>query len=131
MTHKHTVQTTMFSFSKYSEKMVFPKNRTGIWSFLYHPEKMMFLFPGDMILFFRRKMKDDFSQKIHGNMTFFSNVLKRWSFQKNHTGIWSFLYHQERWNFFFSKIWYFFYGGKWKMVFLKKCKEIWCFLYIR
>ena len=31
----------------------------------------------------RRKMKDDLSQKkIHGNMIFSSNVLKRWSFQK-------------------------------------------------
>ena len=34
------------------------------------------------ILPLRPKMKDDLSQKIHGNMIFPSNVLKRWSFQK-------------------------------------------------
>ena len=38
----------------------------------------------------------------------FSNVPKRWSSQKNCAGIWSFLYHEERWHFFFPKIWYFF-----------------------
>ena len=50
----------------------------------------------------------------------FPNVLKRWSFQKKWTGIWSFLYHQERWYFFSPKIWYYSLGRKWKMVFLKK-----------
>ena len=30
----------------------------------------------------RRKMKDDISQKIQGNMIFTSNVQKRWYFQK-------------------------------------------------
>ena len=39
------------------------------------------LFPENMILPVRRKMKDDLSQKIHGNI-FSSNVLKGWSFQK-------------------------------------------------
>ena len=41
-----------------------------------------------MILFFRRKVKKDFSQKkkIHGNMIFSSNVRKRWPFQKNCAG---------------------------------------------
>ena len=42
----------------------------------------MLLFPENMILHLRRKMKDDLSQKIHGNMIFSSNVLKRWSFQE-------------------------------------------------
>ena len=35
----------------------------------------------------------------------FANVLKSCSFQKNCTGIWSFLYHQKRWFFLFPKIW--------------------------
>ena len=35
----------------------------------------------------------------------------RWSFQKSSTGIWSFRYHEERWHFFFPKIWYFFNDG--------------------
>ena len=54
----------------------------------------------------------------------FLNVLKRWSFQKNRTGIWSFLYHQEKWYFFSPKISYYCLGGKWKMIFLKK-KNTW------
>ena len=51
--------------------------------FLVLSGKMAFLFPENMILFFRQKMKTNLSQKkIHRNMIFSSNVLKRWSFQK-------------------------------------------------
>ena len=42
----------------------------------------MFPFPENMTFFFRQKMKDVLSQKIHGNMMFSSNALKRRSFQK-------------------------------------------------
>ena len=55
----------------------------------------------------------------------FPNILKRWSFQKNCTGIWSFLYYQEGWYFFFPKIWPLWLGRKGKMIFLKKYLEIW------
>ena len=58
----------------------------------------------------------------------FPNVLKRWSFQKNCAGIWSFLYYRERWYFFFPKIWSYTLDGKRKMIFLKKYTEIWYFL---
>ena len=58
----------------------------------------------------------------------FRNVLKRWSFQKNCAGIWSFLYYQERWYFFFPKIWSYTLDGQWMMIFLKKYTEIWYFL---
>ena len=50
----------------------------------------------------------------------FPDVLKRWYFQKNCAGIWSFLYYRERWYFFFPKIWSYTLDGKWKMIFLKK-----------
>ena len=56
------------------------------------------------------------------------DVLKRWFFQKNCAGIWSFLYYWERWYFFFPKIWSYTLDGKWKMIFLKKYTEIWYFL---
>ena len=36
-----------------------------------------------MILFFRQKGKMTFPKKLHGNMMFSSNFLKRRSFQKN------------------------------------------------
>ena len=72
------------------------------------------------------------SKSLHEKPYFLSpNVLKRWSFQKNRTGIWSFLYYQERWYFFFPKIWSYSSDTKGKMIFLKKKKkylEIWYFL---
>ena len=58
----------------------------------------------------------------------FPDVLKRWSFQKNSAGIWSFLYYREIWYFFCPKIWSYTLDGKWKMIFLKKYTEIWYFL---
>ena len=66
---------------------------------------------------------------LHGKPYFlFPDVLKRWTFQKNCAGIWSFLYYRERWYFFFPKIWSYTLDGKWKMIFLKKYTEIWYFL---
>ena len=50
----------------------------------------------------------------------FPNVLKRWSFQKNCTGKWFFLYHQERWYFFFRKTWSPSLDRNWKIIFLEK-----------
>ena len=51
-------------FFKCSEKMVFPKKLHWNMIFLVVLSgKMIFLFPENMILFFRRKMKDDLSQK--------------------------------------------------------------------
>ena len=57
--------------------------------FLVLSGKMIFLFPENIILPPRRKIKHDLSQKKkkkkkkkHGNMIFSSNVLKRYSFRK-------------------------------------------------
>ena len=50
--------------------------------FLVLSGKMIFLFSENMILHIRRKMKDDLSLKIHGNMIFSLGLLKRWSFRK-------------------------------------------------
>ena len=54
---------------------------------------------------------------------FSRSVLKRWYFRKTCTGIWSFLHYQERWFFFFFKIWCYCLDRKWKMIFLKKRKK--------
>ena len=59
---------------------------------------------------------------------FFPDVPKRWLFQKNCAGIWSFLHYRERWYFFFPKTRSYTLDGKWKMIFLKKYTEIWHFL---
>ena len=49
--------------------------------FLVLSGKMIFLFPENMILLPENEWWS-FSKKIHRNMIFSSNVLKRWSFQK-------------------------------------------------
>ena len=77
-----TARKIIFSFSRRPEKVVFPKKSNWNIIFLVLSGNIIFLFPENMILHLRRKMKDDLSQKIHGNMIFSSNVLKRWSFQE-------------------------------------------------
>ena len=59
----------------------------------------------------------------HGKPYFlFPNVLKRWSFQNNRSGIWPLLYYQQKWYFFLLKISSYSLDKKWKMIFLKKNK---------
>ena len=64
-----TARKTIFSFSKCSEKMVFPKKSNWNMIFLVLSGKMIFLFPED-----RQKRKDDLSQKNTWNM-FSSNMM--------------------------------------------------------
>ena len=54
-------------FFRCSEKMVFPKKLH--WSMIFPISwgNKAFLFPENMVFFYRRKMKDDIFQKIHGN----------------------------------------------------------------
>ena len=54
---------TVFFFIKCSEKMVFPKKLHWNMIFFVLSGKMIILFPKNMILFFRRKLKDDLFQK--------------------------------------------------------------------
>ena len=73
---------TKFYFFKRPEKMVFPKKSWWNLIFLVLSGKMIFLFSENIILPLDGKWKMIFLKKIHGNMIFSSNVLKRWSFQK-------------------------------------------------
>ena len=107
---KVTARKTTFSFSRRPEKMVFPKTLCWNMMFLVLSVKMIFLFPENMILPLRRQMKDDPSQKIHGNMTFSSNVLERWYFQKGLCWDIIFLVLSGKMVFFYRK--YFFLGRK-------------------
>ena len=109
-----------FLFPNVLKRWSFQKNCAAIWSFLYYQEIWYLFFPKISSYFLDGKWKMIFLKKMHGNMIFSSNVLKRWSFQKNRTGIWSFLYYQERWYFFFPKISSYSLDGKWKMIFLNK-----------
>ena len=130
----NTAQKTILSFPKCSEKMVFPKNRTGIWSFLCYQERWYFFLPKISSFSLDGKWKMIFLKKRHGNIIFSSNVLKRWSFQKNQTGIWSFLlYYLERWYYLFPKNMILFFRQKmkddlsqkntWKYDIFFKCPE--------
>ena len=59
----------------------------------------------------------------HRKPFFSPNVLKRWYFQKNCAGIWSFMYYRERWYFFFLKIWSYTLNRKWKVSFFKNTRK--------
>ena len=56
-----TARKTTFSFSRRPENMVFQKTLRWNMTFLVLSGKMIFLFPENMILRLRRKMKDDLS----------------------------------------------------------------------
>ena len=90
--------------------MVFPKKSRWNMIFLVLSRKIMFLFPENMILHLRRKMKDDLSQKNTWKYDVFFKLFEKMVFSKRgRAGTWSFLYYLERW-YFFPKTWYFFLG---------------------
>ena len=93
--------------------------------------KIMFLFPKNMILHLRRKMKDDLYQKKHTKIrNFLQTFWKDGLFKKGGAGTWSFLYYLERW-YFSQKRDIFSLGRKPEMTLLKKYMEIWYFLCTR
>ena len=98
-----TARKIIFSFSRRPEKVVFPKKSNWNIIFLVLSGKIIFLFPENMILHLRRKMKDDLSQKIHGNLIFSSNFLKRWSFLKGLRWDMIFLVLSGKMVFFYQK----------------------------
>ena len=125
----YTAQKTIFSFSKSSEKMIFPQNLHCNMIFLVSAGKMIFIFPESMILFFRRKTKDDLSQKNTWKYVFFDCSKKMIFPKKSHQNM-IFLVSSGKMALLFLENMMFFLGGKWNMIFLKKYMEIWCFLYI-
>ena len=111
--------------------MVFLKKSCWKAIFLVLSDKMIFLFPENIILLFRTENE-------------------RWSFSKKYMEIWYFLQMPRKdalskkialeydvsciiWKdgiFFSGKYDIFSLDGKWKMTFLRKYMEIWYFLYI-
>ena len=104
-------------FFKCSEKMVFPKKSHWNMIFLVLSGKMIFLFPENMILFFRRKMKDNLYQKKYMEIWYFLQMPLKDSLskKKNLAGIWSFLYYLEKWCFFPENMIFFLWteNGRW------------------
>ena len=82
--------------------------------FLVLSGKIMFLFPKNMILHLRRKMKDHLCQNntrkydILFKFQTSNYLLQRWPFQKGLRWEMIFLVLSEKMVFFFPKTWYFF-----------------------
>ena len=73
----------MIFSSNVLKRWSFQKNQTRIWSFLlYYLERWYYLFPKNMILFFRQKMKDDLSQKNTWKYDIFFKCPKKMVFPK-------------------------------------------------
>ena len=132
---------TIFSFSKCFEKVVFPKKPHWNLIFIILSGKMIFLFPENLILFFRCQQKDNLSQKITWKYDIFFKCPEKTVFPKS-------LYLNMTF-FVISWIWFFFFfvisekmvflfcrkndisslEGKWKrmMIFIKKHMEIYMY----
>ena len=117
-----------FLFPDVLKRWSFQKNCAGIWSFLYYRERWYFFFPKIWSYTLDGKWKMIFLKKIHGNMIFSSNFLKRCSFQKGPCRHMIFLVLSGKMVFFSQKHDIFSLGRKWEAAFLKKCMEIWDFL---
>ena len=99
-------------FFKCSEKMVFPKKSHGNMIFLVVLSgKMIFLFPENMILFFRRKMEDDLCHKNTWKYDIFFKCPEKMVFAIKIIWNMNFL---GKMVFFFRKIWYIFFRRKMK-----------------
>ena len=121
-----TVRKTIFSFSGIPEMMIFPKKLRWNKIFLVLSGKMIFVFPENMILHVRRKMKDDFLKKIHGNMIIPSSFLKRWSFQNGPRRYFIFAALSGKMPFFSRKHDLFSQGRRRKTTLLRKYMETRC-----
>ena len=127
-----TARKTIFYFSRHPEKMVFPKTSRWNMIFLVLSGKMIFLFPKNIILHLRQKMKDDLSQKNTQKYYIFFKPSEKMVFRKRAA-----LGHDLSciiWKdgIFFPKTWCFFsFGRKGEMTFLNKYMEIWYFLCTR
>ena len=83
--------------------------------FLVLLEKMIFLFPENMILFFRRKKKDDLSQKKYMEIRCFLKIFwKDGLSKKSHWNMIFCLISGKVAFLFFSKIWHFFFKREMK-----------------
>ena len=114
----YTAGKIIFSFSKCSEKMIFPKKSHWNMIFLVSLGKMIFPFPENMILFFRPKMKDDLFLKNIWEFDIFFKCSEKIVFPKISHWNMIFLVSSGKMAFLFIENMTSFLGGKWKMIFL-------------
>ena len=112
--------------------MVFPKKLRWNMIFLVLSGKMIFLFRENMILYLRRKMKDDLFQKNTLKYDIFFKLSEKMVFPKRAAPAHDFSCITWKDGFFFlRKHDIFSPGRKWEATFLKKYIEIWHFLCTR
>ena len=112
--------------------MVFPKKLRWNMIFLVSSGKMIFLFRENMILYLRRKMKDDLFQKNTLKYDIFFKLSEKMVFPKRDAPAHDFSCITWKDGFFFSRKHDIFSPGrKWEATFLKKYIEIWHFLCTR
>ena len=104
-----------------------------LWNkiFLVLSGKLIFIFPELWSYTLGGKWKMIFLKKIHGNMTFSSSFLKRWSFEKEPREDMICLVLSGKIIFFPQKHDIFFLGWNWEITFLRKYMEIKYFLCTR
>ena len=78
----HCTENHIFLFPDVLKRWSFQKNCARIWSFLHYWERWYFFFPKIWSYILGGKWKMIFLKKIHGDMIFSLNLLKRWSFQE-------------------------------------------------
>ena len=105
------------------------RNCAEIWPFLYYQERLYFLCRKYHFILWRENERWSFPKNRWKYDIFFKCPEKMVFPKRNRAWIWSFLYYLER-CFFFPENIFFSLAAKWKMIFLMKYMEIWCFLYI-
>ena len=100
--------------------------------FLVLSGKIIFLFPESMILFFRQKIWDDLSQKKYMEIWYFLQMFWKDGLSTKIALEWDLSCIIWKDNILFTRKYDIFsLDAKWKIIFLKKCMEIWYFLYTR
>ena len=130
--YSHCTENHIFFFRASWKDSLSKKNLAGIWSFLYYWKIWYFFFPkiwsylqteNERWTLSKKKKK-----KIQGNMKFWSNVMKIWSFQKGTCPDLIFLVLSGKVVFFPQNMVFFPWteneGG---MTFLKRYTETWYF----
>ena len=121
-----------FLFPAVLKRWSFQKKLHWNMIFLLLSGKIIFLFPENMILYLRRKMKDDLSQKNTQKYDIFFKLSEKMVFPKRAAPahdpsciIWKYGVFFSRKHDVFSL------GRKWEAVFLRKYMDIWRFLCTR
>ena len=92
-----------FLFPDVLKRWSFPKNSAGIWPFLHYWKRWYFFVPKIWSYTWDGKWKVIFLKKMHGNMIFSSNFLKRWFFQKGPREVAIFRKYMEMWHFLYTR----------------------------